>query len=272
MGSVFSPYYAWSGRGDPENHCAVNIALYRNGAHLWAMTERGRAALARSSDHVRIGPSAAHWDGDALRVAFDEWTAPLPGRLRGEIIVRIDRRFDQVFDLDGASRHLWRPIAPNALIEVSCATPSLRWRGRAYVDCNWGGEPPEHAFRHWDWSRAHIGGGRAAAHYDVQLRDGSRRSTSLLFGDAAEATPIASPPPYAQPLTFWRMQRAVRGGDAAPQLVKTLEDTPFYSRSWLRAHIDGRPADIFHESLSLERLRSPIVRAMLPFRMPRIAR
>ena len=28
LGSVFSPYYAWSGRRDPLNHCAVNVALY----------------------------------------------------------------------------------------------------------------------------------------------------------------------------------------------------------------------------------------------------
>ena len=31
IGSVFSPYYAWArqrGRGDPENHVAVNVALY----------------------------------------------------------------------------------------------------------------------------------------------------------------------------------------------------------------------------------------------------
>ena len=28
IGSVFSPYYAWSGRRDPLNHCAVNVALY----------------------------------------------------------------------------------------------------------------------------------------------------------------------------------------------------------------------------------------------------
>jgi len=28
VGSVFSPYCAWSGRADPLNHCAVAIALY----------------------------------------------------------------------------------------------------------------------------------------------------------------------------------------------------------------------------------------------------
>ncbi len=28
IGSVFSPYYAWSGRRSPDNHCALNVALY----------------------------------------------------------------------------------------------------------------------------------------------------------------------------------------------------------------------------------------------------
>jgi carotenoid 1,2-hydratase len=31
----------------------------------------------------------------------------------------------------------------------------------------------------------------------------------------------------------------------------------------------GQPAHGVHESLSLKRLRSPVVRGMLPFRMPR---
>ena len=28
VGSVFSPYYHWSGRAEPENHVAINVALY----------------------------------------------------------------------------------------------------------------------------------------------------------------------------------------------------------------------------------------------------
>ena len=34
VGSVFSPYYAWTGRRDPLNHCAVNVALYGPRASL----------------------------------------------------------------------------------------------------------------------------------------------------------------------------------------------------------------------------------------------
>jgi carotenoid 1,2-hydratase len=50
--------------------------------------------------------------------------------------------------------------------------------------------------------------------------------------------------------------------------LRTVEDTPFYARSLLT---DGAssPAHVVHESLSLERFRSPWVQSMLPFRMPR---
>ena len=33
VGSVFSPYYAWArgrGRANPDDHCALNVAIYSN--------------------------------------------------------------------------------------------------------------------------------------------------------------------------------------------------------------------------------------------------
>ena len=35
IGSVFSPYYAWRAarRGDPLDHCALNVALYGAAGH-----------------------------------------------------------------------------------------------------------------------------------------------------------------------------------------------------------------------------------------------
>ncbi|MEL6246357.1 MAG: carotenoid 1,2-hydratase, partial [Pseudomonadota bacterium] len=58
IGSVFSPYYAFAGRRDPRNHCALNVALYRNRHSRWAMTERGRDAIETASHRFEIGPSA----------------------------------------------------------------------------------------------------------------------------------------------------------------------------------------------------------------------
>jgi carotenoid 1,2-hydratase len=51
--------------------------------------------------------------------------------------------------------------------------------------------------------------------------------------------------------------------------VRTFEDTPFYARSLLAATLDGETVQPVHESLSLRRFRNPLVRLMLPFRMPR---
>ncbi len=86
---MFSPFYAWSrrrGRGDPEQHCALNVALYGR-PKRWAMTERGRHAVYRDATQLRIGPSLLHWDGDALAIDIDEVTAPLPARIRGTVRV-----------------------------------------------------------------------------------------------------------------------------------------------------------------------------------------
>ena len=52
-------------------------------------------------------------------------------------------------------------------------------------------------------------------------------------------------------------------------LARTLEDTPFYARSLVGTRLFGHAATSVHESLDLDRFRSRIVQAMLPFRMPR---
>ena len=71
IGSVFSPYYALArrrGRGDPQHHCALNVALYGAGGRGWAMTERGRGSLQphrlharHRAEHARLGRQRAHW-------------------------------------------------------------------------------------------------------------------------------------------------------------------------------------------------------------------
>jgi carotenoid 1,2-hydratase len=47
--------------------------------------------------------------------------------------------------------------------------------------------------------------------------------------------------------------------------VKTLEDTPFYTRS--KIQVEG--GHFMHESLDLRRFRQAWVQFLLPFRMPR---
>ena len=75
IGSVFSPYYAWSADRDPFAHCAMNVVLYGDHSRF-AMTERGTESLSRGADHIAIGPSAMEWDGTALTVRFGRARCP----------------------------------------------------------------------------------------------------------------------------------------------------------------------------------------------------
>jgi carotenoid 1,2-hydratase len=269
IGSVFSPYYVWAGRADPLDHCAVNVALYRTDGARWAMTERGRSAVRQEAQTLSIGPSRMAWEDGGLTIDVREITAPIPSALRGTIRLSPTAMMGDTFAIDGADRHFWRPIAPRAEVEVSFTHPTCIWRGQGYFDTNWGREPLEDAFVSWDWSRAH----RAQdtmLFYDVERREGGAAGLALRIGADGAVEPIQPPPSHPQPATFWRMPRRVRGdADTPPALRRTLEDAPFYTRSAFDGAVGGERAEIVHESLSLDRLRSPVVRAMLPFRMPR---
>ncbi len=251
------------------NHCAVNVALYGPARNPWAMTERGRGALQRDATHLAIGPSSLTWDGASLTIQIDEVTAPLPSRLKGTIRLYPRGLSGWTFALDEARRHLWRPIAPRADVEVRLSRPDLSWRGEGYFDTNRGEEPLEDAFRHWTWSRGHTDQ-ETLLFYDVTRRGGETLGLALRVGSGGDMDAVEAPPLTALPATFWRVARPVRAdADYAPDLVRTLEDAPFYSRSDVAARQNGRMARIVHESLDLGRLNTPIVRAMLPFRMPR---
>ena len=250
IGSVFSPYYAWSGWADPENHCAVNVALYGGRRSLWAMTERPRAALSRDSDTLQIGPSAQRSDGSALVIDVNEVTCPLPSRLRGRVRVEPRAMPNENFVLDAAGRHHWRPLAPRARVTFKMASPALNWSGEGYLDHNTGSKPLEEGFKFWTWSRGAAGGG-ASVLYDAQRRDGIDLSLALRF-DASG-----------------RCLRETRSDDGAAQVLRTFEDAPFYSRTLIRAPLFGKLTDSVNESLDLDRFAKTLVRMMLPFRMPR---
>lgn len=264
---MFSPYYAWSGFRDPLNHCAVNVALYGPRGAAWAMTERSARTLSRGPSHFGLNASTLEWSGDGLSIAFDEWTAPWPRRIRGRVRLIPRAVYTQRYPLDGSARHVWRPIAPRAEVEAVFDAPGLSWRGTGYFDCNSGAEPLERAYRGWTWQRAH----RArdcVVHYDVYPRDETARALALRFCADGTAVEADAPEMRRLPGTLWGMARSARS-DAAPTLLRTWEDAPFYARSQIDGEIGGEKCAIVHETLSLARLSSPIVRAMLPFRMPR---
>ena len=268
VGSVFSPYYHWTGRRDPLNHCAMNVALYGARSKSWSMTERGRAAVARTADTLAIGPSAMSWHGGALTVEIDEIAAPLPRRIRGTVRLFPSGVGRETYRLDAAGRHLWRPVAPCARVEVVLQNPAMRWSGEGYFDTNAGSVPLEADFSRWNWSRAAMRDG-AAVLYDVTRRDGSRHKMALRFGRDGRAEDFAALPDAPLPHALWRVARATQADGGQARVLRTLEDSPFYARSVVASSLLGEDVRAMHESLDLDRFAMPLVKAMLPFRMPR---
>ncbi len=279
IGSVFSPYYAFArrnGTADPTNHCAVNAVLYGPGISRWSMTERGRAALSATDEQITIGPSAITWNGSSLTIVLDEVCVPLPRRIRGTITVTPVAMPGEEFVLNPSGDHRWWPIAPRSHVTVNMREPELSWTGSGYLDHNRGSEPVTSGFRAWSWARAATGKG-AMVLYDGIRRVGGNRddqpfSLGLRVAGDGTITRFDAPAMQALPTTGWRIRRESRSDVGhAPKVVETLEDTPFYARSLVKARIGGEDITAVHESLSVDRFAMPLVQLMLPFRMPRRA-
>ena len=234
------------------------------------MTERRRTALARSASALTIGPSHMWWSGSGLEILVDETTSPIPSKIRGRIRLIPTALTNEAFDLHPNGRHFWWPIAPLARIEVELDNPSIKWSGAGYFDTNYGMEPLEKGFSRWDWCRATHGRGSTLL-YEVTLPDG-RQDALTLIADKTGAVGTLEPTRNVQlPRSpVWKVERGTRADGAPPaRVVKTLEDTPFYARSKVATRLAGETVLAMHESLSLERFRTRIVKLMLPFRMPR---
>jgi len=275
VGSVFSPYYAWARRreggvADPEHFCALNVALYGQGRKRWTMTERGRQHIQRSAAHYQIGPSSLRWDGQALTIDIDEVNMPLPMPVRGRVTVRPQGLSPFVTALDAAGRHRWGPLAACSRIEVDIQHPRLNWQGHAYWDSNEGDEPIEKGFSAWDWARAEMANGDTSVIYDVKPLQGPDRVVARRFSPDGQSAPFLAPDQHPLPPSAWRIQRAMSSeAPTRPSVISTLEDTPFYARSLLKAQLMGEQVTAIHESLDVPRLVSWPVRCMLPFKMPR---
>ncbi|MFO1323586.1 MAG: carotenoid 1,2-hydratase [Burkholderiales bacterium] len=274
VGSVFSPYYARArarGRGDPLRHCAMNVALYGSDGKRWTMTERGQAHVRRTRETFSVGPSSLAWDGASLTATIDEVALPWPSRVRGTVRLTAGALPRHVVALDGAGAHRWQPLAPLARVDVRFTQPDLAWSGSAYCDANDGDAPLADAFSGWHWSRANSPEGVSVL-YDVERRGADALSVALHVDRAGNVREFAPPPVVPLPSTGWRVARRARSeAGHAPTVVRTLEDAPFYARSLVRLQLSGAPVVAIHESLSLDRFRSPWVQLMLPFRMPRRA-
>ncbi|MBO6637679.1 MAG: carotenoid 1,2-hydratase [Roseitalea sp.] len=280
VGSVFSPYYAWRGRRDPDDHVCINVALYAPGRNRWTMTERGRDAMHRDATHFRVGPSQLTWDASRLTIDFDEIAVPrpprqwLPERVAGRIVLTPHAITDRAFPIDAEGRQRWWPIAPSGDIAVSFSRGAMPdWSGHGYLDCNWGEIGLEESFARWDWARGELADGESVILYDTERRDGSRGFLVLHFDRDGTITERAIVPHTTLKPGFWGVTRGAHAdADHTPVLVETLEDGPFYLRQMVDTVLFGQKVRLMHESFSGRRFANPLVKAMLPFRMPRRAR
>lgn len=279
IGSVFSPYYHWSGRHDPEDHIAFNVAFYGPQGHAWAMTERGKARLKRDKHSLAIGKSSFRYDGSGFVISFNEIFLPWPGqrllpkRMRGEIRLVPDCLGARAYGLDPDGFHIWQPVAPNGRVTVACeALPDGGWTGTGYHDMNHGARPLETDFSGWDWARGNTSDGRTVILYDSVLADGTNSRFGLVCGLDGAISDFDPPPRKLLKRGFWGVGGGIAcDGGTTPVLKNVLEDTPFYRRSLVETVIAGDPVEMMHETLDCRRLANPVVRMMLPFRMPRRA-
>lgn len=234
------------------------------------MTDRGAAALDLSADTLRIGPSAMHWDGARLSVAIDELAWPHLGRLQGEVVLTPEALSSVELPLTEDGRHVWRPFAPSARIEVRLNRPGWRWSGHGYFDANFGTAAIEADFRYWTWGRFPTRGG-ATVFYDATRSDGSDLAVGVRFR-GSEAEVIELPPKAPLARSLWAVRRETRADPGhRPRQVKAMLDAPFYCRSAVRTRIGGEETVGVHEALDLTRFRSPWLKPMLAVKVPRRA-
>lgn len=271
IGSVFSPWYAWSGRKSPENHCCINVATYGRGGRF-TMTDRGRTALRQAPDSFTVGPSSMHWTGSELVIEVDEISSlPLVSRVRGTITVTPEALTDVELPLTPTGTHVWRPFAPISRIRVDLEAEGWQWEGHGYFDANFGTRALEQDFSTWTWARLPTSNG-ALCIYDAQRRNGSNLAAAIAFDRTGQARTATAPPPAPMPRSLWALRRSVRADQGTkPRQVKPMLDAPFYNRSVIETTIDGERLCGVHEALDLNRFRNPVIQSMLAVRVPRRA-
>ncbi|WP_435138693.1 carotenoid 1,2-hydratase [Pseudopelagicola sp. nBUS_19] len=269
IGSVFSPWYAWSGRSRPDNHCCINVATYGKGGRF-AMTDRGSAALRQSKDCLQVGPSSMCWTGRDLVININEVSSlPLISRIRGQIILSPSSITKVELPLTMGGEHIWRPFAPIADISVQLEAEGWQFRGHGYFDSNFGTRPLEKDFNTWNWARYPTSNG-ATCFYDAKRCDETVLDTAINFEPDGSAQHVAAPPLTPIRRTLWALKRETRADHGTtPRQIKPMLDAPFYCRSVVETHINGEATQGVHEALDLRRYANPFVKPMLAVRVPR---
>lgn len=272
IGSVFSPWYHWSGRNDPRNNCCINVATYGPGGRF-AMTDRGRDALRTRPDSFSVGPSQMRWQDGALTLDINEVSSlPLISRMRGQIVLTPSAVSTVELPLTPDGAHVWRPFAPVSRIRVDLEAPGWQFDGHGYFDANFGTRPLETDFSYWTWGRYPTRAG-ATCFYDATRRDGTALEAAVAFDANGSAQLIDAPKRQTFRRTGWALRRETRADPGTtPRQIKPMLDAPFYSRSVVETQINGEVVQGVHEALDLDRYANPLLKPMLAVRVPRRAR
>ncbi|MCY4179964.1 MAG: carotenoid 1,2-hydratase, partial [Litoreibacter sp.] len=269
---VFSPWYHWSGRGNPANNCCINVATYGPGGRF-TMTDRGVSALRRNDTTFEVGPSSMRWTGSELVIEINEVSSlPLVSRVRGRITVTPTALTEVELPLTRDGAHVWRPFAPTSRIKVELEAKGWQFDGHGYFDANFGTRPLEADFSYWTWGRYPTRAG-STCFYDATRRDGTALDAAISFDPDGRAQMIDAPPSKRFARTLWALRRETRSdpGTKARQ-IKSMLDAPFYSRSVVETQINGEVVQGVHEALDLNRYAQPLLKPMLAVRVPRRAR
>ncbi len=271
IGSVFSPWYAWSGRKAPHDHCCINVAMYGKGWR-WTMTERGERSLRQSKDQLQIGPSSFTWKNGKLIIAINELSTPHFDKVIGTVTISPKQITAIEVSLTSDGSHIWRPFAPNAEIDVKIDKKGWNWKGHGYFDANFGTRALEEDFSYWTWSRLPCSEG-SIAFYDADRRKDVPLSVSLKFHSDGRVEEMAAPPETRLSRSLWAVKRKTRSDIGyRPTQVKHMLDAPFYTRSAIKTKINGEEITGVHEALDLNRFSSPFLKPLLAVRVPRTTR
>jgi len=257
------------------------------------MTERPASEVARGDNQFHIGPSKLALFGDTLTIDIDEYTAPIPRRIQGRVQVHLPVLARKSYLLTPDGGHRWTPYAPHCAVDVNLKQPDLKWAGHGYLDSNRGDEALEDGIKTWTWSRYHGSrpGAASGQHTAGQMPDTPAAEVATILYDVVPRR-VSNPPlrfgltvmpdgdmtsfdlPHTQrlPTSLWRMRRDVPLSDRSEtaRIVHTAEDSPFYTRSLMTlANGDQNTLIGMHESLNMDRFRSPLMKAVMPVRMPR---
>ncbi len=283
IGSVFSPHYARSRRktsvARPEDHVAVNLALYERGkAHTWVFSEYGARALSLGGDEVRIGESSfAKKDGGAGEIRIVDQTVATRRAVRGSISFSPEEGPLTGDYVNLAPRHEWRAHVPRARVRVSF--DSFQFEGTGYHDENRGTEPLDRAFASWSWGRFHQEDA-TRVFFDMEKKS-PRLERSLLSIETGHPPLIERLPrrrmrgrlsSWLAPLPEDYESGARADGSRRHVAIRTLlEPAPFYARflGSSAAEASGVETIGMVEHISFDRTTHPIVERMIGLRLAR---